>query len=533
MRVSRGICFVCLSLILSIVACDAERPLAPGIELLAATAGGLTVNPPSSTNALAVSWSQIDVSWQDNSSNESGFEVHRSTTGPSGAFNLLATTAASATSYSNGGLSGSSQYCYEVRAFKTTGNKRSYSAFSSAACATTPAAPVPAAVSGVHAAPAYGRWIGLTWTDNSSDENGFRIERSATASGPWASIATPGPNVTAYNDFQFFGGNEQGVCYRVFAVNSYGDAAPSNVSCTAIPAFPTNLAATIPGDGGVNLTWSDNSAVEDGYVVLRTSGGADWSVHATLPANTTSYHDAGLTPNVTYWYEVRATKDGGLSDYSNAVQVVLATTPPAAPLDLGVVPQSSSSLYGSWNDVSTNEAGFRVERSSDGGASWVTALTLRVDESYFTDQGLSAEQQVCYRAIAFNNLGDSPPSNTACTTPPAAPTDLTVTGVDAVTVDIAWTDNSAVEDGYQIWVDDGYGNQYAVASVGPNVTTLRYVDSYAYLYAYYFIAALKDGGNSDYAFAYPPLPPGSSSAGAGSTSRVRVTRPAMQKRGKP
>src|SRR5437879_3149081 len=141
MRVSRGICFACFSLILSVVACDADRPVAP--ELRAAAVGGPTVNAPSSTNALAVSWSQINVSWQDNSSNENGFEVHRSTTGPSGTFTLLATTAASATTYSSGGLSGSSQYCYEVRAFKTTGNKRSYSAFSSAACATTPAAPVP------------------------------------------------------------------------------------------------------------------------------------------------------------------------------------------------------------------------------------------------------------------------------------------------------------------------------------------------------------------------------------------------------
>jgi TolB protein len=84
-----------------------------------------------------VSASAIAVSWQDNSTNETGFEVYRSTTGPSGAFALLASTAANVTAYSDGGLSGSSQYCYEVRAVRTRGGKTSYSAFSSAACATT------------------------------------------------------------------------------------------------------------------------------------------------------------------------------------------------------------------------------------------------------------------------------------------------------------------------------------------------------------------------------------------------------------
>src|SRR5207245_2266262 len=189
-------------------------------------------------------WNQINVGWQDNSSNESGFEVYRSTTGPSGAFSLVATAGANATSYGNGGLAGSTQYCYEVRAFRTTGGKTTYSAFSSAACATTPAVPVPSAPSAVNAAPRLGY------------------------------------------------------------------------------AF--------------DITWTDNSAVEDGFTVSRAGGGADWSVVATLRANTTAYHDAGLTTDNTYWYAVYAMKDGGSSGSSEAAQVVLATTPPVAPSGLGV-----------------------------------------------------------------------------------------------------------------------------------------------------------------------------------------------------
>jgi hypothetical protein len=99
------------------------------------------VNAPSNTNAVAVSESQTDVNWQDNSRNETGFEVHRSTTGQDGAFSLRAATGANATHYTDEGLAPSTQYCYKVRAVKTSGGRTSYSEFSITACATTSAPP--------------------------------------------------------------------------------------------------------------------------------------------------------------------------------------------------------------------------------------------------------------------------------------------------------------------------------------------------------------------------------------------------------
>jgi hypothetical protein len=525
--------FACPVLLLSFIfgGCDRPTPLAPGIE--AATGGqpGPTVNAPSNTSAVAVSWSQINVAWRDNSSNETGFEVHRSTTGPGGAFALVATTAANATSYGNGGLSGSTQYCYEVRAFRTTGGKTTYSAFSSAACATTPLPPMPAAPAAAHAAPNQGQWITVTWTDNSTNETGFRVERAGATSGPWTSVVTTPENVTTFNDVQYFN-REQAECYRIFAVNSYGDSPASNVFCTAVPRMPVNLAASLPSDGSVQLTWTDNSSVEDGYQVQRATSGPG-TVLATLSANATSYRDPAPAPDNTYWYCVFPTRDGGTGDGA-CLQVVIAIAPPAAPSGLVVLPATSSSVAGSWTDQSTNEAGFRVQRSTDGGASWVTAVTAGIDTVSVTDQPLAAEQQVCYRVIAFNNRGDSPPSNTACTTPPAGPTNLAIVAVDAITVDLSWTDNSAVEDGFEVWVDDGYGNLYAVAFVGPNTTTLRYQDQYAYSYAVYYVVATKDGGHSDFSIGFsPPAPPGASRVSIRATSPVRPIRPVIRMRGKP
>jgi len=101
--------------------------------------------------ASPVSSSEIDLSW-GNSPSASGYQVFRSANGATGSYSLIASTAATVTSYANSGLTGSTQYCYEIRSFKTAGKNTTYSAYSAAVCATTLAPPVEAP-SGVHVIP--------------------------------------------------------------------------------------------------------------------------------------------------------------------------------------------------------------------------------------------------------------------------------------------------------------------------------------------------------------------------------------------
>ena len=477
--------------------CDGDEPFGPGLSARVSTA-------PINLTATAVSHEEIDLAWQDNATNESGWEVHRSTTGPTGTFTLVVqypwpnVTSAGFTS-----LQPVTQYCFKVRSYKGSGRRGSYGDFSNVACATTLAAPVPAAPSGVSAAPFFfGSRIRVTWTDNATNESGFRVERSATSSGPWTLVGTTSASVTSFDDSQF-PGVEQPACYRVFAFNTFGNSQGSNVDCTAVPAAPSGLAASVSGSS-VDLTWTDNSAVEDGFQVERWTATSPIGVVATLPANATGYQDAGLADS-TYYYQVKATRDGGTSNGSNNVGAMVITAIPNAPSGLDAVPQSSSVIDVSWIDESANEEGFRFQRSADGGVSWVTAATTGPDATWLEDAGPS-EQQLCYRVIAFNHLGDSAPSNTDCTTPPAAPTAFTATGVDSVTVDFAWTDNSAVEDGYLIGIDYGFGYWEFIAFAGPNATSYRFQSDYAY-YTTYFVVATKDGGYSDWSNSVIPTRP--------------------------
>jgi hypothetical protein len=76
---------------------------------------------PSGLTATAVSQTQINLTWTDNSSNETNFVVARATTS-GGPYTDIATLAANTTSFSNTGLTANTTYYYVVRATNASGS---------------------------------------------------------------------------------------------------------------------------------------------------------------------------------------------------------------------------------------------------------------------------------------------------------------------------------------------------------------------------------------------------------------------------
>lgn len=86
---------------------------------------------PSNLTAQSVSSSQINLAWSDNSGNETGFKIERSTNGTS--FAQITSVGANVRTYSNTGLTRGTRYWFRVRAFNASAD----SAFSNTASART------------------------------------------------------------------------------------------------------------------------------------------------------------------------------------------------------------------------------------------------------------------------------------------------------------------------------------------------------------------------------------------------------------
>ncbi|UYZ61410.1 reprolysin-like metallopeptidase [Hymenobacter weizhouensis] len=84
----------------------------------------------------------------------------------------------------------------------------------------------------------------LTWTDNSPNETGFEIERSATGPDGFVRLATAGPNVTSYEDALRANGT---YCYRVRAVGANGVSAYSNEGCLTLTNVPPQASSVLAG----------------------------------------------------------------------------------------------------------------------------------------------------------------------------------------------------------------------------------------------------------------------------------------------
>ncbi|MFL6214131.1 MAG: putative Ig domain-containing protein [Blastocatellia bacterium] len=110
--------------------------------------GGSTPPPtapaaPSGLAALATSSSTINLTWADNSNNETGFQLERKT-GASGTYALIAAPGANQTSYNDSGLQAATTYYYRIRAVNSVGS----SAYSNEAPATTQSTAPPTAING-------------------------------------------------------------------------------------------------------------------------------------------------------------------------------------------------------------------------------------------------------------------------------------------------------------------------------------------------------------------------------------------------
>ncbi|MBD2700809.1 fibronectin type III domain-containing protein [Spirosoma sp. BT702] len=480
-------------------------------------------NAPTNLAASAQNSTSIRLTWTDNISNETGFDIERSTDNRT--FTKIADGNANTPSFTVTGLSPATLYYFRVRAKFATGTSN----YSNVAFVTT--YPVPPVVNTLTATSKGTTSIQLAWTDVVKEGTYF-VERRTGQSGNFTRIATSGPG---YTDNSVSPGTEY--CYRVQYDASYETAGYSNIACAttqqAPPAAPARLAAQAVSSSQINLQWADVSNNETGFQIERASSAtAPFTKIADVGANATSYEDKNLSASTQYCYRVRAVNGAGNSGYTD-IQCATTQAPPlGAPQNLVAAAASTTQINLSWTGVA-NITGYQLERSTDGN-NWAKIADPANNATSYEDKNLAPNSRYYYRLRAVNGGGPGPYSNVADATtpdtPPAAPARLTATAVTFSQINLQWADLSNNESRFEIERSTDGTSFTKIADVGANATSYEDKNLQPQTRYYYRIRAVNAAGSSGYSNVAdattpvgPPAAPQNLVATAVSITQINLT----------
>lgn len=171
---------------------------------------------PSGCSASTASASSISVSWTDNSSDETGFEIYKD-----GSYEK--SVGAGSTSTTVSGLSEGTSYSFKVRAVKTTCSPTEYSGFSNSDSAYTKLA-TPTSMS----ADPYSCFTRLTWNANSTAASNQEIYKGGSH---YATVS----KTTSSRDIVCDGSGDPTASYKVKATGTAPDSSFSNSSSASDP----------------------------------------------------------------------------------------------------------------------------------------------------------------------------------------------------------------------------------------------------------------------------------------------------------
>jgi len=175
--------------------------------------------------------------------------------------------------------------------------------------------------------------ISLTWTDNSINEQSFKIYRSVgTGGAPFELLTTVPKNTTEDNDESV--SSTSVYSYKVLATNSAGNSSYSDevlLNIFGVPKAPTVLSLLYnPAEAWMELHWTDNADDETGFILQSKTESTDWIDEAgvNISANATQAtiiynNNNDPWPTGTHYFRIRAVNSYGSSFYTNEVSQIV------------------------------------------------------------------------------------------------------------------------------------------------------------------------------------------------------------------
>lgn len=384
---------------------------AGGFQTVGLTTG---VTMPASVQAQIPSADEIDLSWQETSTDSSGFEVDRASDngGTPGIWTPVALVGGETTSFRDTNAVSGQPNWYRIQAQSDCGN----SLFTTPFAVTFRAPDAPTSLGAI---------IGSTsneadffWSGTPVGVNGFQIDRAADLAGSpgeWIQVGDVAEGFSPY--FNFADTNvaaNMTVWYRVRAYNGIGVSSNSDAVMLQLfaPSTPVLLAAA--DLGGVTLNFENLLTGYEGFRIERADdvGGVpgNWTqiydTFSDLESNGQMV-DTNTVIGAAYWYRAKAYNWIGESPYSAAVPVALS--PPAAPSNL--IATFGPPVILAWSNPVASITSVTIQRAADVGGNpgtWSQVARFPSAVTNFGDVTGSADTTYWYRVQASDAFGDSP-----------------------------------------------------------------------------------------------------------------------------
>lgn len=273
----------------------------------------------------------------------------------------------------------------------------------------------------------------LTWNDNSSNEEGYKIY--------WYGyeIDQVGADVTSYQGVQDGGHSE------VYSVKAYrgssesdssGEVVVTTPSCVTPPSAPMLQS---PSDGS---TFDENQSLT---LCWSATGNEYYGEIWGGPAGTLTFGWQGETcqtigtqwAGYTYSWHVKARNSAGESGWSSTWTF---TVRPNAPSELVAQAVACDQINLSWTDNSGNEEGYKVYRNG------VYIGEVGADVTSYWDTGIAENTSYSYYVKAFRGSIESAASNTVYASTPVCPPSDTEPPVVTWTLPVSNEQTYIVED---------------------------------------------------------------------------------------
>jgi len=482
--------------------------------------------PDAPTNLSAsVSGSDIVLNWTDNSNNETGFTVLRSTT-LGGSYTVLATTGSNAISYADDTALADITYYYVVKAITSSLE----STISNEASAVTTAPTVPSNLT----ATISGSDVVLNWTDNSADETGFIVQRSTVLGGSYTNITTVAVNTINYTDDTALASTTY--YYVVKAITGSLESDISNEASVTTDAATDQYISigsvsvadvnTLDATGAFTIeTWINlNDAtrwkgifrkqnISTDRIALATGNNNSLSVIVSNGTNTygTTANDV-LIEN--QWQHIAMVYEGSANSNANKLKLYIDGVLQTLTFS-GAIPSSTSSNAASldfmkdldnsideirvWNTTlsSTTINAWKDNQLSSCHPNF-GALQVYLPLDGDTNGALGTNINGTISSGTYLNGGQSTGDYGCSSSVPFAPSSLATQVTSSSVISLSWSDNSSDETSFNIERKEGAGSFTEIATLGADITSYNDTALTASTVYTYRVKANNHIGDSSY-----------------------------------